>query len=81
MIKAAEELDGFQKILEAEGVTVRRPTIERGDFSTPFRTPDFEEKCGLYAAMPRDILLTVFGNDHRGAHGMEVSIFLSIDRI
>ena len=62
MRKAAEELDGFQKILEAEGVTVRRPSIERGDFSAPFRTPDSEEKCGLYAAMPRDIL-TVFGNE------------------
>ena len=50
------------KILEAEGVTVRRPEVAEGDFAQPYKTPDFESKCGLYAAMPRDILLIV-GNE------------------
>ena len=59
---AAEELDNLAAILEAEGVTVRRPEVKPGDFAQPFKTPDFESKCGLYAAMPRDILLVV-GNE------------------
>lgn len=36
--------------------------IHQGDFSRPFNTPDFKAECGLYAAMPRDIL-SVFGNE------------------
>lgn len=107
MKNAAIELDNFAKILQAEGVTVRRPgtsilpicvtalhffldhnliispsfhvsittaitfprsplspppDIQAGDFSQPFNTPDFKAECGLYAAMPRDIL-SVFGNE------------------
>lgn len=56
---ASKELNQFCKILEAEGVTVRRP--DRVDFSLTYQTPDFEAS-GLYAAMPRDILI-VIGND------------------
>lgn len=62
MEKAALELDGFAAILEAEGVKVRRPTIKKGDFSNSYKTPDFNVKCGLYAAMPRDVLI-VIGNE------------------
>lgn len=41
---------------------VRRPDVMEGDFSQPYSTPDWEEKSGLYAAMPRDVLITV-GNE------------------
>ena len=56
---ASKELNEFCKILEAEGVTVRRPDII--DFSNSYKTPDFEAS-GLYAAMPRDVLI-VIGNE------------------
>ena len=58
--KATMEIEEFCHILEAEGVTVRRPEII--DFSTSYKTPDFETPSGLYAAMPRDILMVV-GNE------------------
>lgn len=45
--------------MQAEGVKVKRPDII--DFSQPYKTPDFEAS-GLYAAMPRDILI-VIGNE------------------
>lgn len=56
---AAVELDGLSRILEMEGVTVRRPDVRPGDFNRPVSTPDFESKSQLYAAMPRDVLITV----------------------
>lgn len=60
-IKAAEhDLEGFTRILEGEGVTVRRP--DPVSFSRPFGTMDWSTKGGLYAAMPRDNLL-VIGNE------------------
>ena len=56
---AAKEIEEMCNILRHEGVTVRRPELV--DFSKVYTTPDF--KCsGLYAAMPRDILL-VIGNE------------------
>lgn len=54
---ATQELDNFAKILEAEGVKVRRPEVTKGDFNQPYETPDFKCKNGLYAAMPRDVLI------------------------
>lgn len=56
---AAKELNEFCSVLEAEGVTVRRPDIT--NFSQPYKTPDFESS-GMYATMPRDILIVV-GNE------------------
>jgi glycine amidinotransferase len=56
---ARKELEEFVHILEAEGVKVRRPEVV--DQSAPFGAPDWTS-TGLYAAMPRDVLL-VFGND------------------
>lgn len=53
---ARRELEGFVRLLEAEGVTVRRP--EPLDFTRRYATPDWES-TGLYAAMPRDLLLVV----------------------
>ena len=53
---ARRDLDELVHILEAEGVTVRRP--EPLDFTRRFATPDWES-TGLYAAMPRDLLLVV----------------------
>jgi glycine amidinotransferase len=54
---ARKDLDEFVHILEAEGVTVRRPTPY--DFSKPYSTPDWEIKSGCYALMPRDVLLVI----------------------
>ena len=62
MFSAVKELDNFSKILEAEGVKVRRPEVTPGDFSQSYNTPDFKASNGLYAAMPRDILIVV-GNE------------------
>lgn len=56
---AAKEFDEFCRVLETEGVTVRRPDII--DYSQTYKTPDFETS-GMYAAMPRDILIVV-GNE------------------
>ena len=54
---AARELDALARVLETEGVTVRRP--DAVDWRTPFSTPHFASAAGLYAAMPRDCLLVV----------------------
>jgi glycine amidinotransferase len=56
---AQRELDAFIRILEAEGVTVRRPDVV--DFSRPFSTPDWRSK-GFCTSCPRDGLL-VIGNE------------------
>ncbi|MFL6234423.1 MAG: amidinotransferase [Thermoanaerobaculia bacterium] len=55
--RANRDLDGFVRLLEAEGVTVRRP--ETVNYSRPFATPHWQSPSGLYAAMPRDTLLVV----------------------
>ncbi|XP_068595273.1 glycine amidinotransferase, mitochondrial-like [Brachionichthys hirsutus] len=57
--KAAAEIEELCNILRHEGVTVRRPELI--DSSQVYRTPDFASS-GMYAAMPRDILLVV-GNE------------------
>jgi glycine amidinotransferase len=57
-IAAAErDLDELVRILEGEGVVVRRP--DPIDFARPYSSPDWISPGGLYAAMPRDILLVV----------------------
>jgi glycine amidinotransferase len=57
-IEAAQrDLEEFVHILEAEGVTVRRP--EAVDHRRPYETPDWRSQSGLYAAMPRDTLLVI----------------------
>ncbi|KAM4676378.1 glycine amidinotransferase, mitochondrial [Discoglossus pictus] len=57
--KAVGEIEEMCNILRLEGVTVQRPEVI--DWSVKYKTPDFES-TGLYAAMPRDILLVV-GNE------------------
>jgi len=54
---AKRELEEFVHILEAEGVTVRRP--DALDHTRPYSTPDWSSSGGLYAAMPRDTLLAI----------------------
>jgi glycine amidinotransferase len=54
---ANRDLDELVHILEGEGVVVRRP--EAIDFSRPYSTPDWRSAGGLYAAMPRDLLLVI----------------------
>ena len=53
--KAIEEIDEMCRILEMEGVKVRRP--EKISHQQPFQTPDFHSSTGLYAAMPRLIVV------------------------
>jgi glycine amidinotransferase len=53
----AHELDGLARLLEREGVIVRRP--EPLDHGRPFTTPDWSQPGGLYAAMPRDVALVI----------------------
>jgi glycine amidinotransferase len=57
--RAQKELDEFIHILEAEGVTVRRPDIM--DFSGRFKTPDWSSK-GFGVTCPRDGVL-IIGNE------------------
>ena len=58
LLRAAEkDVEEFVHILEAEGITVRRPTPY--DFSKPLSTPDFQVKSSCYALMPRDVLLVI----------------------
>ncbi|HEX2049562.1 MAG TPA: amidinotransferase [Actinomycetota bacterium] len=54
---ASAELDGFVRILEDAGVTVRRPAIV--DHGRPFSTPDWTSEAGMNAAMARDFILVV----------------------
>lgn len=54
---ARRDLDEFVRVLEGEGVTVRRPDV--ADHAKPFESPHWQSSCGLYAAMPRDFLLVI----------------------
>jgi len=53
---AQRELDGFVRLLESEGVTVRRPDIV--DFSAGFGSPNWRSN-GFCTASPRDCLLVI----------------------
>jgi glycine amidinotransferase len=57
---AQAQLDNLAKVLEHQGVTVRRPTPM--EFSQPVRTPTFSAESQNAAACPRDVLL-VIGNE------------------
>jgi len=57
--KAVQEIEEFCRVLEQEGVKVRRPDLI--DHKMEYETPDFKS-TGMYAAMPRDILITI-GNE------------------
>eukprot|EP00755_Sulcionema_specki_P017688 Sspe_Gene.64995::Locus_38497_Transcript_1_2_Confidence_0.750_Length_2090::g.64995::m.64995/K00613/GATM; glycine amidinotransferase len=54
---ATKELDYLVEVLEGEGITVRRPDVM--NFSDSYTTPDFKSLSGMYAAMPRDVLIVV----------------------
>ncbi|WP_326685949.1 MULTISPECIES: amidinotransferase [unclassified Streptomyces] len=57
-LKAAEaELDALAEVLTAEGVTVVRP--DPVVHQRPIRTPAWESPGGLYAGMPRDLLMVM----------------------
>ncbi len=53
---AQRELDEFIHVLEAEGVTVRRPDVV--DFAVPYRTPAWRSR-GFAATCPRDGILVI----------------------
>jgi N-dimethylarginine dimethylaminohydrolase len=54
--EAREDLEGFVRVLEGEGVTVRRPAAT--DHALPFGTPDWTADGG-YNYCPRDVLLPI----------------------
>ena len=56
MDKAQAEVEHFCEVLRQEGVTVRQPDVI--DHGKEYSTPDFTS-TGMYAAMPRDILMVV----------------------
>ena len=54
--KASAELDNLVKVLEGLRVTVKRP--DALDFTKSTRTP-WWDSTGLYAAMPRDVMMVI----------------------
>lgn len=59
-VPAQAQLDEFVRILEAEGVKVRRP--DRLNHERPIATPEWTSNGGNCHANPRDVLI-VFGNE------------------
>jgi glycine amidinotransferase len=57
---ARRELDEFVRVLEREGVKVRRP--DPIDCTRPFATPDWVSQCGRGQSVPRDVMI-VIGNE------------------
>jgi glycine amidinotransferase len=57
VVAAQAELSELVRILEGEGVTVRRP--EPLDFSRPYSSPDWQSPSGNSLANPRDVLVVV----------------------
>ena len=49
--KASEEIEELCRVLEMEGVKVRRP--EPMNYHEEYKTPDFYSPSGFYSAMPR----------------------------
>jgi len=60
ILAAEQQLDNFVRVLENEGITVRRPDVL--DHALPIKTPDFEVPVGNSATCPRDTVI-VFGNE------------------
>lgn len=56
LAKAREEIAEMCNVLRHEGIVVQQP--DPIDFSQVYNTPDFQS-TGLYASMPRDILMVV----------------------
>lgn len=54
--KATEELEGLARVLKELGVQVRRP--DALEFTKTSQTPWWKSR-GLYAAMPRDVLMVI----------------------
>lgn len=57
--RSTKELEAFQKRMEDLGVKVRRPEVNVEKDFGPVKTPDFECENQFYAAMPRDVLITI----------------------
>lgn len=54
---ARQDLEELVHILTAEGVKVRRPAVI--DFTRSYSTLNWQSAGGLYAAMPRDVMLVI----------------------
>ncbi|MBU0673510.1 MAG: amidinotransferase [Proteobacteria bacterium] len=70
--RAQKELDEFVHVLEAEGITVRRPDVM--DFTRTFKTPYWKSK-GFTSACPRDLTLIVGDQIIEGASGWRARYF------
>ncbi len=57
VVRAGAELDGLAALLQAAGVTVRRP--RRVDHTRAYAAPGWRSPSGFSAANPRDVLLVV----------------------
>lgn len=57
---ASEQLTGFIRLLESEGIKVRR--VDDVPYDQPFSSPAWDIKSGFCAANPRDPFI-VFGNE------------------
>lgn len=57
VMESQEQLDNFAKVLENEGIIVRRPEV--CDFCQPVKTPSFEVPFQNSSACPRDVLLVL----------------------
>lgn len=55
LARAEKELESLCKVLENEGVEVRRPSVH--DHSRAFSTPAWSATSGLGTSMPRDLVL------------------------
>eukprot|EP01063_Lacrimia_lanifica_P028144 TRINITY_DN4063_c0_g1_i3.p2 TRINITY_DN4063_c0_g1~~TRINITY_DN4063_c0_g1_i3.p2 ORF type:complete len:426 (+),score=207.59 TRINITY_DN4063_c0_g1_i3:54-1331(+) len=68
------ELDNLTRVLQNEGVTVRRPEIV--DFHKPFNSPgSFEVPNGFNCTCPRDILMTVGNTILEAPMGLRTRFF------
>ncbi|EME96307.1 glycine amidinotransferase [Streptomyces mobaraensis NBRC 13819 = DSM 40847] len=58
--RANEQLDGLVRVLQGQGVTVRRP--DALDLTRPLKTPTFEVANQYCVVCPRDVMITL-GNE------------------
>jgi glycine amidinotransferase len=54
---AKQDLDGFVRLLESEGVIVKRPELI--DHTRPVMTPDWTSPGGRTSSVPRDVLIVL----------------------
>eukprot|EP01059_Diplonema_ambulator_P015629 TRINITY_DN26809_c0_g1_i1.p1 TRINITY_DN26809_c0_g1~~TRINITY_DN26809_c0_g1_i1.p1 ORF type:complete len:423 (+),score=173.12 TRINITY_DN26809_c0_g1_i1:57-1325(+) len=72
--QGCKELDNLTRVLQNEGVIVKRPTPKA--FHEPFNSPGaFSVPCGFNATCPRDILMTLGNNLIEAPMGLRTRFF------